>query len=166
MFMQVNRPLSMKKDGIQTRNRKVSSKTKKNKKHSDIKQEDGKQDGNHYISSQESMFPFPGSSVISSKMIHPSMKPIHPLHPGLFAPIVPQHSLSSISWAMRSFWTRVVMHRGSQASINRGSSVALSTLPNLQRGTKIHSRILNTQFSFGFNSYEKILAIGGEGRYY
>jgi hypothetical protein len=92
----------MKKDGIQTRNRKVSSKTKKSKKHNDIKQEDGKQEGgisaNHYISSQESMFSFPGSSVISSQMIHPSMKPIHPaLHPGLFAPIVPQHSsLSSI----------------------------------------------------------------------
>lgn len=101
--LQVNRPLSMKKDGIQTRNRKVSSKTKKSKKHSDIKQEDGKlQEGisissNHYISSQDSMFSFPGSSVISSQMIHPSMKPIHPLHPGLFAPIVPQHSsLSSI----------------------------------------------------------------------
>ena len=97
---QVNRPLSMKKDGIQTRNRKVSSKTKKSKKHNDIKQEDGKQEGissNHYITSQDSMFSFPGSSVISSQMIHPSMKPLHPLHPGLFAPIVPQHSsLSSI----------------------------------------------------------------------
>lgn len=86
----------MKKDGIQTRNRKVSSKTKKSKKHTDIKQEDGKPDGNmsssHYITSQDSMFSFPGSSVINSQMIHPSMKSIHPLHPGLFAPIVPQHS--------------------------------------------------------------------------
>lgn len=30
--LQVNRPLAMKKDGIQTRNRKVSSKNKKSKK--------------------------------------------------------------------------------------------------------------------------------------
>lgn len=104
----VNRPLSMKKDGIQTRNRKVSSKTKKGKKHNDVKQEEGKSDtsisisSGHYLSSQESMFSFPGSSVISSQMLHPSTafsKPaIHPLHPGLFAPIVPQHpsSLSSV----------------------------------------------------------------------
>ena len=106
--LQVNRPLSMKKDGIQTRNRKVSSKTKKGKKHNDVKQEEGKSDtsisisSGHYLSSQESMFSFPGSSVISSQMLHPSTafsKPaIHPLHPGLFAPIVPQHpsSLSSV----------------------------------------------------------------------
>ena len=107
-YPQVNRPLSMKKDGIQTRNRKVSSKTKKGKKHGDVKQEEGKADTSisitsaHYLSSQEPMFSFPGSSVISSQMLHPSnafSKPtIHPLHPGLFAPIIPQHpsSLSSV----------------------------------------------------------------------
>ena len=32
LFLQVNRPLTMKKDGIQTRNRKMSTKSKKNRK--------------------------------------------------------------------------------------------------------------------------------------
>lgn len=39
LFAQVNRPLTMKKEGIQTRNRKMSNKSKKNKRCGDAYEE-------------------------------------------------------------------------------------------------------------------------------
>lgn len=96
----VNRPLSMKKDGIQTRNRKVSSKNKNKSK--GVKQEQ-KHGGDEKLMSNRDSIPSMSqgnavSSMISpviSPTIHtptafsrPSMTGIPGLHPGLYGPLI------------------------------------------------------------------------------
>ena len=129
---QVNRPLSMKKDGIQTRNRKVSSKNKN--KNKNIKQEQKGSDEhksygfggcNPSPTSSQGGLPF-SSNMIISPSVHtptaftrPTIPGIAGLHPGLYGPIVPSPvsassggllssppSLSvNASWSSRrSFW--------------------------------------------------------------
>ncbi|XP_078371679.1 GATA-binding factor 2-like isoform X4 [Oculina patagonica] len=97
----VNRPLSMKKDGIQTRNRKVSSKNKNKSK--GVKQEQKHGSEEKLMNTRDSMSNIgPGSSassmispVISPSVYtptafsRPSMTGIPTLHPGLYGPLIP-----------------------------------------------------------------------------
>lgn len=97
----VNRPLSMKKDGIQTRNRKVSSKNKNKSKGVKQEQKHGSED--KLMNSRDSMPNISQGSSVSSMIspvisptIHtptafsrPSMTGIPTLHPGLYGPLIP-----------------------------------------------------------------------------
>ena len=101
-FLKVNRPLSMKKDGIQTRNRKVSSKNKNKSK--GVKQEQKHGGEDKLLSSRDSMPSLSQGNVVSSMIspvlsptIHtptafsrPSMSGIPALHPGLYGPLILQ----------------------------------------------------------------------------
>ena len=71
-FLKVNRPLSMKKDGIQTRNRKVSSKNKNKSK--GVKQEQKHGGEDKLLSSRDSMPSLSQGNVVSS-MISPVLSP-------------------------------------------------------------------------------------------
>lgn len=99
-FQKVNRPLSMKKDGIQTRNRKVSSKNKNKSK--GVKQEHKHGGEDKLMSSRDSMPSMSQGNAVSSMIspvisptIHtptafsrPSMTGIPALHPGLYGPLI------------------------------------------------------------------------------
>ncbi|XP_074619183.1 GATA-binding factor 2-like isoform X4 [Acropora palmata] len=96
----VNRPLSMKKDGIQTRNRKVSSKNKNKTKGVKQEQKHGVED--KLMSGRDSIPSMSQGNVVSSMIspvisptIHtptafsrPSMTGIPTLHPGLYGPLI------------------------------------------------------------------------------
>ena len=91
----------MKKDGIQTRNRKVSSKNKNKSKGVKQEQKHGSED--KLINSRDSMPNISQGSSVSSMIspvisptIHtptafsrPSMTGIPTLHPGLYGPLIP-----------------------------------------------------------------------------
>lgn len=97
---QVNRPLTMKKEGIQTRNRKMSSKSKRNKRSGDGFDELSK-------CMQDKTSPFGGAPGLTSHMAHmghltpfshsghmlPTPTPIHPSFGH------PHHSNRSPVWA-------------------------------------------------------------------
>lgn len=99
-FPQVNRPLTMKKEGIQTRNRKMSSKSKRNKRMGDSFDELSK-------CMQDKSSPFGGAPGLTSHMAHmghlppfshsghmlPTPTPIHPSFGH------PHHSNRSPVWA-------------------------------------------------------------------
>ncbi|XP_031560719.1 GATA-binding factor 2-like isoform X7 [Actinia tenebrosa] len=103
----VNRPLSMKKDGIQTRNRKVSSKSKN--KNKGVKQEPKLGDENRMglnsssplmnqtnVISSSILSPMVGPNGIhTTAFSRPSMPGLPSIHPGLYSPIVPASSTSS-----------------------------------------------------------------------
>lgn len=98
--LQVNRPLTMKKEGIQTRNRKMSSKSKRNKRVGDSFDELSK-------CMQDKSSPFGGAPGLTSHMAHmghlppfshsghmlPTPTPIHPSFGH------PHHSNRSPVWA-------------------------------------------------------------------
>ena len=98
--LQVNRPLTMKKEGIQTRNRKMSSKSKRNKRVGDSFDELSK-------CMQDKSSPFGGAPGLASHMAHmghlppfshsghmlPTPTPIHPSFGH------PHHSNRSPVWA-------------------------------------------------------------------
>lgn len=107
----VNRPLSMKKDGIQTRNRKVSSKNKNKSK--GVKQEQKHGSEEKLMSHGRDSMPSisqgsSASSMISpviSPTIHtptafsrPSMTGIPTLHPGLYGPLIPTATTNPSSY--------------------------------------------------------------------
>lgn len=107
----VNRPLSMKKDGIQTRNRKVSSKNKNKSKGVKQEQKHGSEEKlmGHGRDSMPSISQgSSASSMISpvlSPTIHtptafsrPSMTGIPTLHPGLYGPLIPTATTNPSSY--------------------------------------------------------------------
>lgn len=72
ILLQVNRPLAMKKDGIQTRNRKVGSKSKKKKQQA----QDGVYENHKMTPEEQTMYPF------SPIMVPGQMPPLGHLMPG------------------------------------------------------------------------------------
>lgn len=99
-FPQVNRPLTMKKEGIQTRNRKMSSKSKRNKRVGDGFDELSK-------CMQDKASPFGGAPGLTSHMTHMGHLP-HFSHSGHMLPTPtpihpsfghPHHSNRSPVWA-------------------------------------------------------------------
>ncbi|XP_063073366.1 transcription factor GATA-3 isoform X3 [Engraulis encrasicolus] len=84
----INRPLTMKKEGIQTRNRKMSSKSKKSKKSHDSMEDFGKslmEKGSSFspasLSRHMSSFPpfsHSGHMLTTPTPMHPSFAPHHP----------------------------------------------------------------------------------------
>jgi len=89
-FLQVNRPLTMKKEGIQTRNRKMSNKSKKSKKGSECFEELSK-------CMQEKSSPFSAAALASHMAPMGHLPPFS--HSGHILPTpTPIHPSSSISF--------------------------------------------------------------------
>lgn len=89
-FLQVNRPLTMKKEGIQTRNRKMSNKSKKSKKGSECFEELSK-------CMQEKSSPFSAAALASHMTPMGHLPPFS--HSGHILPTpTPIHPSSSISF--------------------------------------------------------------------
>lgn len=109
-FLQVNRPLTMKKDGIQTRNRKVSNKNKKSKKATMF---ESYSEGMQSSSLDSCGRPFslsPGTLLTYSHTPHllPTPSPLHPstslpythhLNPGMVPTLVWGHQTRA--WNLR-----------------------------------------------------------------
>lgn len=93
---QINRPLTMKKEGIQTRNRKMSSKSKKSKKSQDSMDEFSK----NFMDKGSSFSPaalsrhsvFPPFSHSGHMLSTPT-----PMHPSSSLPFAPHHPSSMVT---------------------------------------------------------------------
>nr|XP_023657793.1 transcription factor GATA-3 isoform X1 [Paramormyrops kingsleyae]XP_023657794.1 transcription factor GATA-3 isoform X1 [Paramormyrops kingsleyae]XP_023657795.1 transcription factor GATA-3 isoform X1 [Paramormyrops kingsleyae] len=93
----INRPLTMKKEGIQTRNRKMSSKSKKSKKSQDSMDEFSKslvEKGSSFSPSALSrhMSTFPAFSHSGHMLSTPT-----PMHPSSSLPFAPHHPSSMVT---------------------------------------------------------------------
>lgn len=94
---QINRPLTMKKEGIQTRNRKMSSKSKKSKKSHDSMEDFSKSlmEKNSSFSPaalSRHMTSFPPFSHSGHMLTTPT-----PMHPSSSLPFAPHHPSSMVT---------------------------------------------------------------------